>query len=87
MCVFLPTSGMQPEKAVASRSHLRMLPEPALNGGTEPAVHSQASEITWIRLAAADFIAKNDLSRVPAVQLLMSRREAAEGSYPFSSEA
>lgn len=58
MCVFLPTSGMQPEKAVASRSHLGMLPEPALNWGTEPAVHSQASEITWIRLTAEDSIAK-----------------------------
>lgn len=64
-----------------------MLPEPALNWGPEPAVHSPASEITWIRLAAEDFIAPSDLSRVPAVQLLTSGREALRGSYPLSSEA
>lgn len=52
VCFFPPTSGMQPEKA--SRSHLGMLPEPALNWGTEPAAHSQASEFTWIRLTAED---------------------------------
>lgn len=77
MCVFPSTSGMQPEKAVASRSHLGMLPEPALNWGAEPAVHSRASEITWIRLTAEGFIAKNDLSRVPAVQLLTSDGEGS----------
>lgn len=54
-----------------------MLPEPALNWGAEPAVHSRASEITWIRLTAEGFIAKNDLSRVPAVQLLTSDGEGS----------
>lgn len=45
---------MQPEKTVASWSHLGMLPEPALKWGTEPAAHSPASEFTWIRLTAED---------------------------------
>lgn len=71
MCVFPLPPGTQPEKAMTSRSHLGMLPRPALNWGTEPAAHSRASEFTWIRLTAEGFIIKDDLSGVPALQLLV----------------
>lgn len=69
MCVFPPPPGMQPEKVMASRSHLGMLPRPP-NGGREPAAHPPASEFTWIRLTAGRFVTKNDLSGILAVQIL-----------------
>lgn len=70
MCVSPPPPGMQPEKVMASKSHLGMLPRPAPNWGTEPTAHPPASEFTWIRLTAERFVTKSDLSGILAVQIL-----------------
>ena len=40
ICVFPPPPGMQPEKVMASRSHLGTLPSPAPHWGPEPAAHT-----------------------------------------------
>lgn len=46
LCVFPPPPGMQPEKVMASRSHLGMLPRPAPNWGTESAAHTHQLQLS-----------------------------------------